>query len=620
MGRPSFEQYFAYRDYQHTLAFSADGSRVLFSSNISGQFNLWSVPVAGGWPEQLTAYTDHAVRSVAVRAQDGTIVFIADHDGDEFHQLAAIRAEAGWPEWWTDAQQVQHLLGPRPFSPDGMELAYAANARTPEDMEVWIRNGGEARSVFGRGLFAAAGEWSPDGTSLICIEQRSNTDTSLHLVDVGIGTSRELTPHEGEEKYMPGPWARDGSGFYLLSDAGREFSGLGFYDLTAGAIRWLETPDRDIDELAGSIDGTVLAWVENDSGWARVRVRDLDTGELLPEPQLPPGATFMFGSALTFSPDGSRYALIWEQPRRPPEVWVVETRTGRARAVTDSRIGRIADEHLVEPELVSYPKEDGDVPAWLYRPADADGPVPVVLAIHGGPEVQERPIYRPLYQYLVSRGIAVFAPNIRGSTGYGKTYQKLIHRDWGGGDLDDFRHAAEWLREQDWVDADRLGLYGASYGGFAVLSCATRLPEQWAAAVDIFGPSNLVTAGLSVPPTWRRMMAAWVGDPETEADWLLERSPITYAENLRAPLLVIQGAKDQRVARAESDQLVERLRALGREVAYEVFEDEGHGFTRRSNELRARRLAADWLERHLVGSPAPPTMESWAGSAHSSRS
>src|SRR5205823_5306009 len=212
---------------------------------------------------------------------------------------------------------------------------------------------------------------------------------------------------------------------------------------------------------------------------------------LLPEPQLPRGATFMFGSALTFSPDGSRYALIWEQPRRPPEVWVVETRTGRARAVTDSRIGRIADEHLVEPELVSYPNEDGEVPAWLYRPA-GDGPVPVVLAIHGGPEVQERPIYRPLYQYLASRGIAVLAPNIRGSTGYGKTYQKLIHRDWGGGDLRDFDAAARYLRSVDWVDPARIGVYGGSYGGFATLSCVSRLPDYWAAAVDIVGPSKLV--------------------------------------------------------------------------------------------------------------------------------
>ena len=226
--------------------------------------------------------------------------------------------------------------------------------------------------------------------------------------------------------------------------------------------------------------------------------------------------------------------------------------------------------------------------------------MPVVLSIHGGPEAQERPMYMALYQYLLSRGIAVLATNIRGSTGYGKSYQLLIHRDWGGGDLEDWDHAAKWLLEQDWVDADRIGVYGGSYGGFAVLSCVTRLPDYWAAAVDIVGPSNLVTFAKAVPPTWKRFMEKWVGNPETEAEFLMERSPITYVENVKAPLLVIQGAKDPRVVKPESDQMVDRLRELGRTVEYEVFEDEGHGFTRRSNEVHGFRLAADWLERHLV--------------------
>jgi dipeptidyl aminopeptidase/acylaminoacyl peptidase len=606
VSRPSFEQYFAHRLFQQTLAFTADGSRVLFSSNLSGQFNLWSVAVEGGWPEQLTAFADNTVRQVAVRRQDGTIVFAADRDGDEFHQLYAVRPDGGWPEQWTDAAQVQHHLGSQPWSPDGLELVYAANARTPTDMEVWIRNGGDARSVFGEGTYAFPGEWSPDGSQLLLVEAKSNTDSTIHLVDLETGATRELTPHEGEAKFIPGPWARDGCGFYLLSDEGREFVGVGFYELESGSLRRHEAPERDVDELAGSADGLRLAWVENDEGWARVRVRDLSSGELLPDPDLPAGCVHVYGSALTFSPDGSRYALIWERPEHPPDVWVVETASGRARQLTGSRIGRIDPEHLREPELVSFPSaEPGrEIPAWLYRPS-TDWRGPVVLAIHGGPEAQERPMYRPLYQYLLSRGIGVLAPNIRGSTGYGKAYQKLIHRDWGGGDLEDFRGAADWLGAQDWVDPDRLGVFGGSYGGFAVLTCATRLPDYWAAAVDIFGPSNLITFARAVPPTWRRMMKSLMGDPDDDEEMLRERSPLTYVEDLRVPILVIQGAKDPRVVQSESDQLVERLRELGREVEYLVLEDEGHGFTRKANELRVYRLAADWLERLLVREPSP---------------
>jgi dipeptidyl aminopeptidase/acylaminoacyl peptidase len=200
---------------------------------------------------------------------------------------------------------------------------------------------------------------------------------------------------------------------------------------------------------------------------------------------------------------------------------------------------------------------------------------------------------------LLSRGIGVLATNIRGSTGYGKSYQRLVQRDWGGGDMQDWEHAVMWLRNQDWVNPDRIGVYGGSYGGFAVLTCVTRLPDYWAAAVDIFGPSNLVTFAKAVPPTWKRLIARFVGDPETEADFLMERSPITYVDNVTTPLLVIQGATDPRVVKGESDQMVEKLRSLGREVEYIVFDDEGHGFTKRPNELKAYRLAAEWLEHHL---------------------
>jgi dipeptidyl aminopeptidase/acylaminoacyl peptidase len=251
--------------------------------------------------------------------------------------------------------------------------------------------------------------------------------------------------------------------------------------------------------------------------------------------------------------------------------------------------------------LISYPSFDGrEIPAWLYRPRNSDGRSPVVVAIHGGPEAQERPVYSPVYQYLVSRGIAVLATNIRGSTGYGKSYQRLIQRDWGGGDMQDWEHAAKWLRAQDWVDSDRLGVWGGSYGGFAVLTCVTRLPEYWAAAVDIFGPSNLITFAKAVPPTWRRMMKKFVGDPDEDADLLRERSPLTYIDNVQTPLLVIQGANDPRVVKSESDQLVEKLRSLGRTVEYIVFEDEGHGFTKRKNELATMRASVDWLERYLL--------------------
>jgi dipeptidyl aminopeptidase/acylaminoacyl peptidase len=568
---PLFEQFFATRRFSGVLNFTADGAYVLFATNLSGQFNLWRVPVEGGWPDQLTAFSDETVRGVAVSPTDGRIVLCADHDGDEFHQLYLLDADRGWPEQLTNEPQVQHFVGGSAWAPDGSRFAYAANARTPTDMECWVRDveSGETRAVFGEGMFSFPGPWSPDGTKLLAIDFRNNSDSSIHVVEVDSGDSRELTPHDDDAVFFPGPWAGDGSGFYLATDADSEFRGLAFYDLATGRYDWIEEPTHDVEDAAASTDGRILAWLANQDGYDRLRLRDLERGRDLPTADLPDGSRPHLTGAeapLAVSPDGSHVGLIVSSPRRPPEVWVVETETGRSWPVTDSRIGGLAEDDLVEIELVSYPSFDGrQIPAWLYRPPNVEGKAPVVLSIHGGPEAQEKPVYQPLYQYLLSRGIGILATNIRGST-----------------------------------DADRIGVFGGSYGGFAVLTCVTRLPDYWAAAVDIFGPSNLVTFAKAVPPTWKRFIARFVGDPETEADFLMERSPITYADNVRTPLLVIQGATDPRVVKGESDQLVDELRSLGRTVEYVVFDDEGHGFTKRPNELKAYRLAADWLEQHLL--------------------
>ena len=602
---PLFEQFFAVRRFSSALTFTEDGHDLLFANNMSGQFNLWRVPVDGGWPDQLTTFVDETVRGAAVSPRDGTILLCADHDGDEFHQLYVIEGGRGWPMQLTHEPQVQHFVTAGAWAPDGSKFAYAANARTPSDMECWVRDAesGESRAVFGEGKFSFPGRVSPDGSKLLALDFRNNSDVSLHLIDLDGGETRELTPHDDDGIYFPGPWARDGSGFYLVTDEGSEFRGLAFYDLAAGGFDWVEEPTQDVDDVALSDDGRVLAWLVNDQGYDRLRVRDLESGRDLPTAELPAGARpHLTGDEppLAVSGDGSHVAVIVSSPRRPPEAWVVETESGEARPVTESRLGALAEDDLVDVELVSYPTFDGrDIPAWLYRP-DVDGKAPVVLSIHGGPEAQERPVYQPLYQYLLSRGIGVLATNIRGSTGYGKSYQRLVQRDWGGGDMQDWEHAAKWLQEQEWVDPERIGVFGGSYGGFAVLTCVTRLPSYWAAAVDVFGPSNLVTFAKAVPPTWRRFIARFVGDPETEAEFLMERSPITYVENVQTPLLVIQGATDPRVVKGESDQLVEKLRELGRDVEYVVFDDEGHGFTKRPNELKAHRLAGAWLEQHLL--------------------
>ncbi len=599
--RPTFDQFTAIRRYQPALAFSPDGRELAYSVNISGQYNLWRQASDGGYPHQITLSGDHAVRDVTWSPDGATLLYIADRHGDEFTQLFFVPATGGQPAQIPSEPDTRNYLSDNgSFSPDGRSIAYAGNDRDPTDQDLIIRDletGQTTRPLAGDALYQPMG-WSPDGRQLLAVEMRSNTDMDIHLLDVASGSSRLLTAHEGDVRIYPVGWEADGSGFYLISNEQREFSGLARYSLADDRVEWIETPEWDVENAAVSADGRWLVWSVNEDGYSTLFARDLSTGQTR-QLDLPAGVL----NILTLSRAGGRLAVLWQQPTHPAEVFVVDLPSGAVNQITHGFLGGIDAADLTHPELIRYPTFDGkQIPAFLYRPAGVTGRLPVVLSIHGGPEAQERPTYSyaGLYQYLASRGIAVLAPNIRGSTGYGKSYQELIHHDWGGDELKDLDAAAQYLRSLDWVDPDRIGVYGGSFGGFATLSCVSRLPDYWAAAVDLVGPSNLVTFAKAVPPTWRRMMAKWVGDPETEVDFLMERSPITYVDQITTPLFVIQGANDPRVVKGESDQIVERLRARGVAVRYDVYDDEGHGFTKRENELRALRDTATFFEEHLL--------------------
>lgn len=586
--------------FQPVVAVSPDGAQVAYSSNRAGQYHLWLVPVAGGEPHAVTDDPDLAVRAMAWHPDGERLVFMADRDGDEQYQLFEVEVPGGAPRPLTAVADRQHVLADDPFGPDGNLLVYAANDREPGVQDVVVRDADRTRRLAsepGTMLFPAG--VSPDGRWLGVTAVRSNTDSDVGVVDLQADDLELtlLTAHDGEAQHVAGPWQPDGAALYVRTDIGREFIGLVRQPTGGGAAEPVEQPDWDVEHVASSEDGRVLAFSVNESGRSVLRVRVEDRPARVLE--LPSGEI----DALALTPDGATAVALVNTATRPSEIVAVDTASGALRHLTDSRPEALAELDPVAPEHVTYATHDGrDIPAWLYRPRGI-GPFPVVVSVHGGPEAQERPIwaYAGLYQYLLANGIGVLAPNVRGSTGYGATYQRLIHRDWGGGELGDLEHAARWLATLEWVDADRLGVFGGSFGGFAVLSCLSRLPAHWAAGVSIVGPSNLVTFARSVPPTWRPLMAALVGDPDDDLDLLTERSPLTYADAIVAPLFVIQGAKDPRVVKAESDQMVARLRQRGVEVRYDVYEDEGHGFTRRENEIRALADVGAFLVEHLVG-------------------
>lgn len=596
---PEFRDFVPRQRFQPGIALSPDASTVAYSSNVSGRFDLWVLPVAvTGTARRVAGFPNRAVRQIAWTPDGKELVFTADQEGDEQFRIYRVPASGGEPVEVSSGEDCQRVLGGSPFDETGRFLAFAANDRDPAVQDLLVRDlidDHERRIIPPPGeVFEPAGI-SPDGRWLLAAGFRSNTDIAAYLVDLADPVAEPVcvTAPYGSGIFDPGAWAADSSGFYVLTDSWGEFTAAAFYSIADQRLRPLAQPDWDV-ELLDAADETVM-WSVNEAGQSVLHAsRD---GEPIPLPEIPRGVI----TALAVGPGAA--VLLIDAGIRPAEIGVLDFSSG-FRYLTDARPPALRVIEPVNPELVSYPAAHGrDVHALLYRPS-GPGPHPVLLSIHGGPEAQERPVYARsgLYQHLLAQGIAVFAPNIAGSTGYGIAHQKLIYRDWGGIDLDDLDHALRYLKAQTWADAECTAAMGASYGGFAALSCLARLPYPWAAGVSICGPTNLVTLAEASPPTWKEFVATVLGDPETDAEFLLQRSPVTYADAITAPLFILQGARDPRVPQNESDQIVNRLRDRGVHVRYDIYPDEGHGFTNRDNELRAYNDIARFLIEQLMAS------------------
>jgi dipeptidyl aminopeptidase/acylaminoacyl peptidase len=583
--------------FEPTVAMSPSGNHVAYSSNASGQFNLYVRPVDGGQARQLTSFTGRSVRQVAWCEGGAGLVFTADHAGDEQRQVYRVAADGSGLRQLTKNGQWT-LAYQNAVSADGRYVLATANDRDPEvpdvllgdlEAETWERYRTPPGAVaFPMGI-------SPDQTMLLSGAVTSNTACQC-LVALADDPTRQAVPVTNKlpgTYFYPGPWIADGR-FYASATLDRDFRALVCCTPDGERMEVIDAPDWDVeDEMAGSADGRTVAWLVNRDGRAVLRAqRD---GAALSVPELPAGVV----SALSLSADGLRIALLLNAADRPGEIVTVDLTGGTVQYLTDTRPAAVQSEAAAVPEAVTFRSADGTaIPGLLYRPAGA-GRHPVLMHIHGGPTMQARPAYDALIQCLLARGIGVVAPNVRGSSGYGQAWQERIYQDWGGIDLADFEAAARYLQSVDWVDPARMAVYGRSYGGFAALSCLSRLPDLWAAGVSVCGPSDLITLARACPPTWRPNIDRVLGNPDRDADRLRQRSPLTYASQIKAPLLIIQGRQDPRVPETTSAQIAAALRDNGTEVCYQVYDDEGHTFTNRDNELHAMSAAVNFLAEHL---------------------
>ncbi len=571
--------------------FAPDGHSLYYCSDRTGRMQLWRTPVAGGRHEQLTDLD--RVGRYAVSPDATRIALGADSGGNERWQILVMPATGGEPRDITATpDRIHHLVD---WTPDGSEIVVAANRRDPRyfDFHDFPLDGGEPRCRFqhdGTGDGAAV---LPDGALVVRTDRARGDRNHLFLVRPDGRTDR-LTPDEPAALHGV-PCSQNGS-LLVRSDRGRDFVGVARMDLTGGYTPLL-APDADIEAIAAC--GEHWAYAVNVDG--RSELHRVDGGRDTRVAGLPPGAVAIdqFGESLAVAPDGS-VAVAWALFDAPIAIWVAPPGAD-ARPAIDLGLAGIDRSDLPDAELVWWPTFDGRrIPGFLLRGRGANGPRPTIVQVHGGPEGQARPLWNPLTVALVAEGFGVLQPNVRGSTGYGRAYQSLDDVRLRMDSVRDLDAAAAWLAGTGAAPADRIGVIGASYGGYMTLAATAFFPERWAAAVSIVGIGNWITFLERTDPWRRPLREAEYGTIEHDRAFLESISPIGRLDAIRAPLMVIHGANDPRVSVYEAEQMVAALRDRGREVAYLRYEDEGHGLAKAANRADAWPKVVEFFRAHLM--------------------
>jgi dipeptidyl aminopeptidase/acylaminoacyl peptidase len=592
----SLRQYLSVRGAL-TPMISPSGTDFAFLTDITGVTQLWKVSSKTGWPDQLTFFPSGVANASWSPTRD-EIVVVADKDGDQKYQFFLVRADGTRTRPLTNDPKVQHHWGG--WSADGKSIFYAANNRDERYFDCYLMDveAKKSRRVFENNTVLSASTLSKDGKTLAALSMRSEVNYDLYLVDTANAKGREVAAHQGDAKFLVIGFGADGKTLYVATDLGREFVNLATIDVASGELKFLQDEKHDIAYAVFSSDGRWLAFTTNRDGYEELSIWNTQTHEPITLPKLPRAMVAIGG----FSEDGERLAVSLNSPVLTDDVWMLDLPRAKARQVTFSSLAGINPKTFVEPALIRYKTFDGrEIPAFLYLPKNAakDYSLPVILSIHGGPEIQEQPYFWALYQYFVSRGYAVLAPNIRGSSGYGKAYLALDNgrRRWDA--LKDIAAAVDWIGAHPSLDKNQIVIFGASYGGFATLAMLAHYPDLFVAGIDFYGFSDFKTFLRNTAPYRRPLRIAEYGDPEKDAAFFDGISPGRHVNKIKAPLFLLQGANDPIVPASESEQIVKKIKAQGGTVQYLLLPDEGHGLAKLSNRIHVFQEMMRFLDKVL---------------------
>jgi len=596
-----------YTDYR--TAFDVDWHpqrrEMLISTRFGDTYQLHLVKRPEGARQQLTFFPEPVRAGLFHPGRGDYIVFRKDVGGGEWYQLYRYDVTSGDSTLLTDGQS-RNLLGP--WSSRGDQIAYTSTRRTGQDTDLWVMNPADPKTDRLLTQLQGGGwepeDWSPDDKKILLLEYVSVNETFLWRVDTATGAKSELTPRNAAEKvaYGNARFSKDGEGVYFTSDKGSEFQRLMYMDLGTKETKVL-TPDIswDVTEFALSYDGKRIAFITNEDGQTVLRLLDVATGkELQPAPKVPPGLV----SRLRWHRNNHDLAFSIESSRLPGDCFSLDVTTGKVERWTTSETA-VRTEGFPEAELVHWKSFDGKIiSGFLYHPpAKFKGRRPVFVEIHGGPEDQSLPEFLGRYNYFLNElGIALVLPNVRGSTGYGKSFTKLDNGFLREDSYKDINALFDWIATRPDLDADRIAVSGGSYGGHMTLAVSTFYSGRIRCSVDVVGMSNLVTFLEHTEAYRRDLRRAEYGDErDPKMREFLERiAPMNNIEKIRKPMMVVAGQNDPRVPVSESNQIVAALKKQEIPVWYILAKDEGHGYQKKQNVDYTFYVTVEFLQQYLL--------------------
>jgi len=600
----TIEQFYKNTSIWHGY-FSPDEANLLISSNETGIYNIFALPLDGSPAKKLTNSVKESYFALSYVPDGNGFLYQADKGGDENDHI-----------FWVDSTNTTIDLTPFAgaksnlfaWSRDETSFFFESNKRNQRFLDLYekpisgfndaddyklVYQNDEGLDVFGI---------SPDKKYIALIKAITTSNSELYLYDLKSKKMIKISPQTSEDDYRPQFFDLASENLFFLTNENSEFMYLAKYNMESGETEKVYETKWDIRWVENSHNEKYRVIAINEDAQYTVTMTDLNTNEEIDLPEIAGGSI----SSVAISKSEKLIRLTVSTSASPNNLYVYNIETKKLTKLTDTLNPEIDQRDLVEGKVIRYKSYDElDIPAVFYIPhgVSGDKKVPALVKVHGGPGGQSRLRYSALDQYLVNHGYAILAVNNRGSSGYGKTFYKMDDQKHGDVDLKDCIAAKSFLAETGFIDMERVGIFGGSYGGYMVMAALSFAPEEFAVGVNIFGVTNWLRTLKSIPPYWesmRKALYAELGDPFTsDSVRLYNISPLFHAKNVTKPLIVLQGANDPRVLQVESDEIVAAVRANGVPVEYVLFEDEGHGFAKKENQIKGYGQIKEFLDMYL---------------------